>query len=119
MAADIVAKLNAKNIGRSILLPLDIKPEKQGSYHGQTDYATLSTAEKNGGIDFNPENLNMELQKNGNGVIIPQFKGRIPSFDSRYIMLNIINITPTINLPKMLGLQKSDEKSQSLSYNAR
>ena len=82
------------------------------------DAAMTAAPQKNGGIDFNPSNLDVELQKNGSGVIMPRFKGPIPAFDADHFIPTIIKISPTVNLPQLLGLEKSDEKRQSLSYNA-
>jgi len=92
----------------------------------QRESDTAAMAESPGGIDLNPALVNMEVRRNGNGVIIPvmpldmidkamlngNFEGLIP--------VNI-QVTPITNLPLLLGLDASrslPHEQYELSYNS-
>ncbi|VAX37586.1 hypothetical protein MNBD_UNCLBAC01-428, partial [hydrothermal vent metagenome] len=66
-----------------------------------------------GGIDFNPNNLNIETQGKGidyNAPIDPQLLESLTSSPIEGFTPVIFNITPILNLPALLGLQDQDEK---------
>ena len=63
---------------------------------------------KNGGIDFNPENLNIDVEQNGEGFVMPAFdpamlKGINPATIEGFVPV-IINVAPVTNLPLLLGI---------------
>ena len=69
-----------------------------------------------GGIDLNPNEIKMEVQKNGNGVIIPHFSQPVSGFQNITGFLPvIINITPINNLPLTLGLVADQGPTNELS----
>lgn len=60
-----------------------------------------------GGIDLNPTIMSTEIQKNGNGVIIPIPPQPIEKFkDIQGITPNIINVYPAMNLRLLLGMKE-------------
>jgi len=73
-----------------------------------------------GGIDLNPNEINMQLRKEGKGVVMPVF---LP--EQVYQLQNtigflpvIINIAPVLSLPLLLGLSdEPGEENQDISYN--
>jgi len=82
---------------------------------------------KKGGIDFNPDNLNIETQGQGidyNAPIDPQLLESLTSSPIEGFSPIIFNITPILNLPQFLGLNNSeppvetaqDEKPNIMSF---
>ncbi|VAX35516.1 hypothetical protein MNBD_UNCLBAC01-1880, partial [hydrothermal vent metagenome] len=66
-----------------------------------------------GGIDFNPNNLNLQIKRDGKGIALPMDMQDIENINIQGLFPVIINITPVINL-QLLGLSKSDENKFSL-----
>ena len=66
-----------------------------------------------GGIDFNPESLDLQIKRDGRGVALPVFKQPIDQINIDGFIPVIINITP-INVPIFLGL--IDHSSKDVTY---
>ena len=65
--------------------------------------AALTTANY-GGIDFNPDNLNLYIRRDEQGIPLPVYQ-QIPEFmDIEGFVPIIIQIIPAINLQNLLGL---------------
>ncbi|VAW47700.1 hypothetical protein MNBD_GAMMA03-1420 [hydrothermal vent metagenome] len=65
-----------------------------------------------GGINFNPNNLNLETQGQGidyNAPIDPQLLESLTSSPIEGFTPVIFNITPIFNLPQVLGLNDQDD----------
>jgi hypothetical protein len=68
-----------------------------------------------GGIDLNPANLKMNVEKNGSGIEFAPFSDQaIKNMNIQGIVPIIINITPATNLPLLLGIA-TEEKKESLA----
>ena len=92
---------------------------------GQSDHAmaikddtgrvTQSIAEKRGGIDLTPENLNLIIKRNGNSDI-PQMltPEQLQRFKINDLTPIIINIQPVNNLPAFLGIQNQEQQKIAL-----
>lgn len=73
---------------------------------------------KVGGIDFNPENLKMNLKKEGDGVqFAPISDEAIQGMNINGFVPVIINVVPATNLPFLLGIKKDDQK-ENLAYSS-
>ncbi len=85
----------------------------------QTDRAMLSkeenTANPPGGIDFNLDLLNLEIQGRGNDFNIPVKNLNFQQIHIDGLMPVIINITPITNLPLILGAAEREEKQELTS----
>ena len=79
----------------------------------QSDDADLPE-KKPGGIDFNPANLNMRIQRDDAGMPLPWDFQTINNLQIEGLTPVIINVVPITNLPLLLG-QKS-ESSDELAY---
>lgn len=77
----------------------------QGAVVMTTDNRALST-EKPGGIDFNPQLLDLQIKRDPNGVPLPIQMQPLQTIETNIqgIVPVIINITPIPSLPAMLGL---------------
>ncbi|MBF0384853.1 MAG: hypothetical protein HQL27_03180 [Candidatus Omnitrophica bacterium] len=92
-----------------------LSQEKAGSNAPNTykDEAVLIKKEEVGGIDFNPDRLNMQLEKNPAGkfnIIVPE-AANLWNIEIDGLVPVIINISPANNLRLLLGLT---EKGQEL-----
>ncbi len=67
-----------------------------------------------GGIDLNPENLNMQIKRDGNGVPLPMQD--IQNIEINGFIPIIINITPVYNLPLLLGVHETPKADTQLSH---
>jgi len=77
---------------------------------GQGSSPVTDTDLAKGGIDFNPVNLNLQVE--GAGLDMPLFRD-IPELQGINIdgfTPFIINITPVHNLPLLFGYSKDDER---------
>lgn len=74
----------------------------------ENDSEDLLNNKPPGGIDLNPALLKTGIKSNGHRVIIPSFKENTPNFNGiQGFTPNIINLTPIINLPFLLGLNEN------------
>jgi len=64
----------------------------------------IGDTKKLGGIDLNPALLNLQIKRDGSGVPLPLLQQPIHTMQIDGFIPIIINITPTINLPMLLGL---------------
>ncbi len=78
----------------------------------------IASDEIKGGIDLNPTMLNMNIQRDGNGVALPASRQSIENINVRGFIPVIINITPIVNLPLLIGLVDTEKESDSVSYNS-
>lgn len=69
------------------------------------DFARENNIAKKGGIDMNPQNI--DIQKRGESMQIrfPAFNQRIPFSPADGFAPAIINITPVIDIPALIGLK--------------
>ncbi len=75
-----------------------------------TDAALTAT---NGGIDFNPKALEMNIKRDGKGIPLPVSQQPIEQFmQLQEFVPVIINIAPIQNLPALLGLKEEEEEVQ-------
>ena len=63
-----------------------------------------------GGIDLNPTMLNLEIERDGNGVILPVSQQPILNINIEGLTPIIINVAPITNLQIMLGLSDTDNE---------
>ncbi len=68
-----------------------------------------------GGIDLNPANLNLRIKRDGDGQPLPFDAQPIDSINIEGLVPVIINVTPIINLPLLLGAAEPGEVDQVLS----
>jgi len=76
--------------------------------NGNLDHSMLTTP---GGIDFNANQLQLNVQKQGSGVGInfdPELIKRFENGDFQGFMPIIINISPITNISSMLGLKQEE-----------
>jgi len=65
-------------------------------------------SETPGGIDFNPNLLNLQIKRNGRGVPLPVEDQNFQNINVEGFIPVIINITPITNLPLILGSLQGD-----------
>ena len=63
---------------------------------------------RKGGIDLNPELLDLQIKRDGNGVPLPLPMQPIENMHIEGFLPVIINITPVTNLPLLLGLADTE-----------
>ena len=86
----------------------------------QSGATQTGAAPRRGGIDFNPANLHIKVEKNGKGVIIPIPDEKILNMTIEGFVPTIINVTPITNLPLLLGIAQPQEKpSKSADANSK
>ena len=86
----------------------------------QTDQAQLVTQkpETTGGIDLNPELLDLQIKRDGNGVPLPTGMQPVESLQNiNGFVPVIIQMTPINNLPLLLGVVE-DEAPRQIGYEA-
>ena len=75
----------------------------------ETDQAMLGE-DKVGGIDLNPEFLDLKIKRDGNGIPLPMLQQPMELLkEIEGFLPVIINITPVQNLPMLLGLDTTAE----------
>ncbi len=82
----------------------------------QSNGVVVITRTKVGGIDFNPENLKVNLKKDGDGVqFAPVSDQAIQGMNINGFVPVFINVVPATNLPFLLGIKKEDD-NKNLAY---
>ncbi|MCK5082887.1 MAG: hypothetical protein KAR31_08270, partial [Candidatus Omnitrophica bacterium] len=71
-----------------------------------------------GGINLNPELLDLQIKRDGNGVPLPMNLQPIHRMKIDGFVPVIINVTPVVNLPLLLGFADSDKPFDSADANA-
>ena len=71
----------------------------------------VSGQEEKGGIDLNPALLDLQIKRDGNGIPLPLPMQPIQDMHIEGFLPVIINVTPIVNLPLLLGI--ADEESPS------
>ena len=79
----------------------------------------LTETKKVGGIDFNPQLLDLQIKRDGNGVPLPLPQQRIDQIEIQGILPVIINISPVKNLPLLLGISRQKEEIPDLKGNLK
>lgn len=69
-----------------------------------------------GGINLNPELLDLQIKRDGKGVPLPVFEQPIGEMKIDGFMPVIINVMPVYNMPLLLGIADRDEKGKDLGY---
>ncbi len=59
-----------------------------------------------GGIDMNPDNLTIKIQKTKDGVIIPRLKHAGTNIYIDHLIPSIMRVAPVSNLPALLGIRQ-------------
>jgi hypothetical protein len=79
--------------------------------------STFQAPAQKGGIDFNPEFLDLQIKRDGNGVPLPINRQPVQWIERQIqgIVPVIINVAPVTNLPMLLGVAASDEKDSPLT----
>jgi ankyrin repeat protein len=67
-----------------------------------------------GGIDFNPQGLDLKIKRDGNGIPLPLPQQPLEIIQIEGLTPVIINVVPA-NIPMMLGLKEDDEIELSLN----
>lgn len=81
------------------------------------DHAMASEAKTPGGIDFNPNLIDLEIKGEGGGFIAPPSLQELEMMPIEGLVPVIINITPVTNLPLLLGAEEeSADDTLELSY---
>ncbi len=68
-----------------------------------------------GGIDLDPTLLNLQIKRDGKGIPLPVNQQAIENININGFVPVIINVTPVINLPQLIGLNKEQIKESNLS----
>jgi CheY-like chemotaxis protein len=73
--------------------------------------------DQKGGIDFNPEYLDLQIKRDGNGVPLPIERQPVQWIERQIqgIVPVIINVAPVTNLPMLLGVSSSAQEDNSLT----
>jgi len=83
-----------------------------------TDNAVFAAqSKKKGGIDLNPAHLDLQIKRDGSGVPLPLLQQPIENMHIEGFVPVIINVTPIMNLPMLLGVTFPEEESQDVSFN--
>lgn len=70
----------------------------------KSDKAVLS--DKVGGIDLNSATMNMTIDRDGQGLILPEWKDVVYNKDIIGLRPMILNVSPVVNLPMILGIKQ-------------
>ncbi|MEW5895223.1 MAG: hypothetical protein AB1650_05660, partial [Candidatus Omnitrophota bacterium] len=75
----------------------------------------IDTATNVGGIDLNPEYLDLKIKRDGNGIPLPMPQQSIEQLRQQIdgFLPVIINVTPIQNLPMMLGLEVEPDENEN------
>ena len=104
-----------KNTLRDVLIEgkEDVLPvmEKYRGKLGLDVQASSSVVEskKLGGINFNPELLDLQVQRDDKGIPLPLFQQSLENIQIEGVLPVIINITPILNFPQMLGFSEVED----------
>ena len=84
---------------------------------GQTFNSETSSPLQNnpGGIDFNPDYLDIQTQGNGLNVLSPLNMEAMENIEINGLVPFIFSITPVTNLPLLMGAIKEEEEESELS----
>jgi len=88
---------------RYLLLPNGEPPARR------KDAAMMMREKRHGGINLDPRLLDMQIKRDGNGIPLPVNQQPIYDLKIDGFLPVIINITPVINLPLLLGLTDEGE----------
>ena len=82
-----------------------------------SDTGLVEAPDQKGGIDFNPDALDIEVQREGPAMNAPVFAPNINNIQIDGLVPVMIKITPAVNLPAFLGISQNREekKIESLS----
>ncbi|HPN87920.1 MAG TPA: hypothetical protein PLH56_01100, partial [Candidatus Omnitrophota bacterium] len=69
-----------------------------------------------GGIDLNPEFLDMQIKRDGKGVPLPLNLQPLETLKIEGFIPVIINITPVENFPMLLGVNEKDTNEKKISF---
>ncbi|MCK5179194.1 MAG: hypothetical protein KAR32_06655, partial [Candidatus Omnitrophica bacterium] len=61
-----------------------------------------------GGIDLDPAMMDLQIKRDGNGVPLPVFQQPLDMINIKGFVPVIINVTPILNLPLLLGFADSE-----------
>jgi len=78
------------------------------------DRTIVASAPLHGGINFNPDLLDLQIKRDGNGVPLPVFQQPIADMDIQGFIPVIINVTPVSNLRLLLGLDDTEGDSNDI-----
>jgi len=92
------------------------RKEKGKSSSPVEESVSSTTTDRKGGIDLNPELLDLQIKRDGNGVPLPIFQQPIETMNIQGFLPVIINITPVTNLPALLGLVDEPGDSENFSF---
>lgn len=116
----LVARANASvqiasvpNVSRPVTAPVvrDRQPET-------VDAATTSADFKKGGIDLNPQLLDLQIKRDDTGIPLPIQQQPIGDMNIDGFLPVIINVAPVTNLPLLLGLADTGDVPGELSFNS-
>jgi len=96
---------------------LEPEAEKTGGFSIKANLVTKTTAQEPGGIDFNPALLNMQIKRDPNGVPLPLPQQPIPDFNIDGFIPVILDMTPVMSIPVLLGIVDTGDDDNQLSYN--
>ncbi len=71
--------------------------------------SSIVTSKKLGGINFNPKLLDLQIQRDANGIPLPVYKQSLENVKIEGVLPVIINVTPITNLPQMLGFSEVED----------
>jgi len=75
-----------------------------------TNTFTVDSAEmKNGGIDLNPQNIDIQTSGDDIKIYFPQYQQNLPQPNINGLVPVIINVSPVTNIPALLGIRKDPE----------
>jgi len=79
---------------------------------GKVDRAELGSKKNPGGIDFTDKTLNLQIKRDKDGVPLSIDLQPIQTMNIDGLMPVIIQITPIINLPLLMGMEDKEEIRQ-------
>ncbi|MCK5580817.1 MAG: hypothetical protein KAJ18_06045 [Candidatus Omnitrophica bacterium] len=112
---DVLAKFTASS-------PVNARNEQRATGDDSlARYQTPDTSNQNvGGIDLNPDLLDLQIKRDGNGIPLPLPQQPIQDMNIQGFFPVIINIAP-ISVPMFLGMdvdEKTDERQQRTADNS-
>jgi len=93
-------------VGKKKASQIDLKLTKDGSGIGAAMAAAVAEGQSSsplGGINFNPDLINLQIKRDGKGIPLPVWEQPIGTMRIDGIIPIIINVAP-ISIPMMLGL---------------
>ena len=110
----LIEELNRELTGGfSVIPPETMKTVMKSRAVSAAANDAMAQPDRKGGIDLNPAMVQMDIQRDGNGVVLPVFQQPVKNIQVDGFLPEIIRVVPADNLPMIIGL--SDEETPAMA----